>query len=91
VLNAVYEADFRGFSYGFRPRRSPHHALDASGGERKKLTRVLEATMNDDRGAGHGQSHRLGAVAPRAAAVPASATAPAPPSAVPALCAVSSP
>ena len=29
VLNAVYEADFRGFSYGFRPGRSPHHALDA--------------------------------------------------------------
>jgi Retron-type reverse transcriptase len=29
VLNAVYEADFRGFSYGFRPGRSPHQALDA--------------------------------------------------------------
>ena len=29
VLNAVYEADFRGFSYGFRPGRGPHHALDA--------------------------------------------------------------
>jgi RNA-directed DNA polymerase len=29
VLNAVYEADFRGFSYGFRPGRSPHRALDA--------------------------------------------------------------
>jgi RNA-directed DNA polymerase len=29
VLNAVYEADFRGFSYGFRPGRSPHDALDA--------------------------------------------------------------
>ena len=29
VLNAVYEVDFRGFSYGFRPGRSPHHALDA--------------------------------------------------------------
>ena len=29
VLNAVYEADFRGFSYGFRPRRRPHDALDA--------------------------------------------------------------
>jgi retron-type reverse transcriptase len=27
VLNAVYEADFLGFSYGFRPRRSPHTAL----------------------------------------------------------------
>ena len=29
VLNAVYEADFLGFSYGFRPGRSPHDALDA--------------------------------------------------------------
>jgi RNA-directed DNA polymerase len=29
VLNAVYETDFLGFSYGFRPGRSPHHALDA--------------------------------------------------------------
>jgi retron-type reverse transcriptase len=27
VLNAVYEADFLGFSYGFRPGRSPHTAL----------------------------------------------------------------
>src|SRR5436309_7983334 len=29
VLNAIYEADFLGFSYGFRPRRSAHQALDA--------------------------------------------------------------
>src|SRR5579884_4365379 len=29
VLNAVYEVDFRGFSYGFRPGRGPHDALDA--------------------------------------------------------------
>ena len=29
VLNAIYEADFLGFSYGFRPGRSQHHALDA--------------------------------------------------------------
>ena len=29
VLNAVYEADFLGFSYGFRPGRGPHQALDA--------------------------------------------------------------
>ena len=29
VLNAVYEEDFRGFSYGFRPGRGPHDALDA--------------------------------------------------------------
>jgi RNA-directed DNA polymerase len=29
VLNAIYETDFLGFSYGFRPGRSPHIALDA--------------------------------------------------------------
>ncbi len=29
VLNAVYEAEFKGFSYGFRPGRSQHNALDA--------------------------------------------------------------
>src|SRR4249920_3062010 len=29
VLNAVYEQDFLGFSYGFRPGRSQHDALDA--------------------------------------------------------------
>ena len=26
VLNAIYEQDFLGFSYGFRPQRNPHHA-----------------------------------------------------------------
>jgi group II intron reverse transcriptase/maturase len=29
VLNPIYEADFLGFSYGFRPGRGPHDALDA--------------------------------------------------------------
>jgi RNA-directed DNA polymerase len=29
VLNAIYEEDFVGFSYGFRPSRGPHDALDA--------------------------------------------------------------
>ena len=29
VLGAIYETDFLGFSHGFRPGRSPHHALDA--------------------------------------------------------------
>jgi hypothetical protein len=39
VLNAIYETDYRGFSYGFRPWRSPHHALDALavGIQRKKV------------------------------------------------------
>jgi retron-type reverse transcriptase len=29
VLGAIYETDFLGFSYGFRPGRGPHSALDA--------------------------------------------------------------
>ena len=29
VLNPIYEEDFRGFSYGFRPKRGQHDALDA--------------------------------------------------------------
>ena len=29
VLNAIYEEDFLGFSYGFRPGRGQHDALDA--------------------------------------------------------------
>jgi RNA-directed DNA polymerase len=49
VLNAVYEADFLGFSYGFRPGRSPHDALDAlvAGIERKKVNWVLDADICD--------------------------------------------
>lgn len=44
VLNAIYEQDFLGFSYGFRPGRSPHHALDALavGIVRKKVNWVLD-------------------------------------------------
>jgi group II intron reverse transcriptase/maturase len=29
ILNQIYAVDFQGFSYGFRPGRSPHQALDA--------------------------------------------------------------
>ncbi len=49
VLNAIYEADFLGFSYGFRPGRSPHHALDAlaAGIYRKKVNWVLDADLAD--------------------------------------------
>ena len=49
VLNAVYEVDFLGFSYGFRPGRSPHHALDALtvGFWRKKVNWVLDADIRD--------------------------------------------
>jgi group II intron reverse transcriptase/maturase len=47
VLNQIYEADFVGFSYGFRPGRSPHHALDALwvGLMRKKVNWVLDADI----------------------------------------------
>ena len=49
VLNAVYETDFLGFSYGFRPRRSPHDALDAlaAGIYKKKVNWVLDADIRD--------------------------------------------
>ena len=47
VLNAIYETDFLGFSYGFRPRRSPHHALDAlyAGLLTRKVNWVLDADI----------------------------------------------
>ena len=49
VLNGVYEADFRGFSYGFRPGRNPHQALDALtvGIERRRVNWVLDADIRD--------------------------------------------
>jgi group II intron reverse transcriptase/maturase len=47
ILNQIYEVDFKGFSYGFRPGRSPHQALDALavGLERKKVNWVLDADI----------------------------------------------
>jgi len=47
VLNAVYEEDFLGFSYGFRPGRSQHDALDALmvGIKRKKVNWILDADI----------------------------------------------
>ncbi len=47
VLNAIYEEDFLGFSYGYRPGRTPHAALDAVsvGVERKKVNWVLDADL----------------------------------------------
>jgi group II intron reverse transcriptase/maturase len=47
VLNAIYETDFLGFSYGFRPGRSPHQALDALavGIWRRKVNWVLDADI----------------------------------------------
>jgi group II intron reverse transcriptase/maturase len=47
VLNAVYETDFLGFSYGFRPGRSQHNALDAlyTGLLTRKVNWVLDADI----------------------------------------------
>lgn len=47
VLNAVYEIEFLGFSYGFRPARSQHLALDALavGLTTKKVSWVLDADI----------------------------------------------
>jgi group II intron reverse transcriptase/maturase len=47
ALNAIYETDFLGFSYGFRPGRSPHHALDALavGITARKVNWVLDADI----------------------------------------------
>jgi RNA-directed DNA polymerase len=47
VLNAIYEMDFVGFSYGFRPGRSPHQALDALavGIQTRKVNWVLDADI----------------------------------------------
>jgi RNA-directed DNA polymerase len=47
ILNQIYEVDFKGFSYGFRPGRSPHQALDALnvGIFRKRVNWVLDADI----------------------------------------------
>src|ERR1700736_920102 len=47
ILNQIYEVDFQGFSYGFRPGRSPHQALDALtvGIQRKRVNWVLDADI----------------------------------------------
>jgi len=47
VLNQIYEEDFRGFSYGFRPGRSQHQALDALyvGIRGKKVNWILDMDL----------------------------------------------
>ncbi len=47
VLEAIFEEDFLGFSYGFRPGRGPHDALDAlhAGIYRKRVNWVLDALL----------------------------------------------
>ena len=49
VLNSVYEEDFLGFSYGFRPGRGPHDALDALavGISERKVNWILDADVSD--------------------------------------------
>lgn len=48
ILNAVYETDFLGFSYGFRPKRSQHDALDAlaTGIARTNVSWILDADIS---------------------------------------------
>ena len=47
VLSAIYQEDFLGFSYGFRPERSQHDALDALivGISSKKVNFILDADI----------------------------------------------
>jgi group II intron reverse transcriptase/maturase len=47
VLNAIYEEDFLGFSYGFRPGRNQHDALDALlvGISSRKVNFILDADI----------------------------------------------
>src|SRR6266699_1740393 len=47
VLNAIYEEDFLGFSYGFRPGRGAHDALDALvvAIERRRVNYILDADI----------------------------------------------
>ncbi len=47
ILNQIYEVDFQGFSYGFRPGRGPHQALDALsvGIESKRVSWVLDCDV----------------------------------------------
>ena len=49
VLNAIYEEDFLGFSYGFRPGRGPHDALDALvvAVTSRKVNHILDADIRD--------------------------------------------
>jgi group II intron reverse transcriptase/maturase len=53
VLNAIYEGDFCGFSYGFRPGRGPHDALDALSTAIKirKVSWILDADIQNFFGA----------------------------------------
>jgi group II intron reverse transcriptase/maturase len=47
ILNQIYEEDFKGFSYGFRPGRGPHNALDALcvAIQKRRVNWVLDADI----------------------------------------------
>ncbi len=49
VLNAIYEVDFLGFSYGFRPKRSQHDALDALafGVTHRRVNWIVDADLKN--------------------------------------------
>jgi RNA-directed DNA polymerase len=49
ILNQIYEVDFKGFSYGFRPGRDPHQALDALavGIQGKRVNWILDADIRN--------------------------------------------
>ena len=49
TLNAIFEEDFLGFSYGFRPARGPHDALDALSVAitNRKVNHILDADVRD--------------------------------------------
>ncbi|MGI8980411.1 MAG: reverse transcriptase domain-containing protein, partial [Pirellulaceae bacterium] len=65
VLECIYEQDFLGFSYGFRPGRSPHRALDALyvGVTNRKVNWIIDADIrgffdNISHGGGKGGRNR---------------------------------
>ena len=79
VLSAIYEADFIGFSYGFRPKRSQHDALDALvvGISGTKVNWVLEVdvrsffdSVSQSQASGGGDKEAAAAAAAAAAAEP---------------------
>ena len=49
ILNEIYEVDFKGYSYGFRPGREPHQALDALhvGITRKRVNWIFDADIRE--------------------------------------------
>ena len=53
VLNAIYEGDFCGFSYGFRPGRGPHDALDALcvAIDKRRVSWIIDADIQNFFGA----------------------------------------